>query len=479
MTSTGSTPTSPQQDNPYADPDLLASFRSSLRGRVIGPEDAAYDASRAVWNGMIDRRPAAIAECLGVSDVLACLESARENDVSVSIRGGGHHIAGLAVADDTLLIDCSQMRGVHVYPEERRAVAQAGCILSDVDRETQVHGLAAVLGFVSTTGIAGLTLGGGFGYLTRRFGWTCDNVISMQVVTADGRIVRAAEDENPDLFWGLRGGGGNFGIVTEFEYRLHEVGPEILGGGIAWRAEQAPAVLETYRKIQAEAPAEFTCVLGLRVAPPAPWIDPSVHGKNIIVLFVCHTGSIDAGSQLVDRLRSVGSPVGDVIQPRSYLSQQTILDATQPKGRRYYWKSEYLPGLSPEMDDALIEHAARAASPNSAVLIFPLGEAISDLPEDHCAAGNRDARYVLNVAAGWDDPAGDEANMRWARNAADALRPWATGGTYINFQAEDEGEDRLHTAYRDNYDRLVEIKSRWDPGNVFRHNRNIPPAADS
>lgn len=447
---------------------------SSLRGRVLDGGDPAFDEARAVWNGMIDRRPTAIAECLGVSDVLACIDVARKTDMSVCIRGGGHHIAGLGVADDSLLIDCSRMRGVRVYPEERRAVAQAGCLLGDVDRETQVHGLAAVLGFVSTTGIAGLTLGGGFGYLTRRYGWTCDNVISMQVVTADGRIVRAAEDENADLFWGLRGGGGNFGVVTEFEYRLYDVGPEIFGGAIAWRAEEAKDVLDVYRDIQREAPAEFVCVIGARKAPPAPWIDPAAHGADILALFVCHTGDFDTGRALVERLRAVGSPVGDVVQARSYLSQQTLLDATQPKGRRYYWKSEYLGGLPDEMDDVLLSHASRVASPHSAILAFPLGGAISELPEDHSAAGNRDTEYVLNIAAGWDDAAQDDANMRWARRAHEALSPFGTGGTYVNFQSQDEGDDRLQSAYRRNMKRLVEVKQAWDPENFFKHNRNIP-----
>ncbi|MDX1546504.1 MAG: FAD-binding oxidoreductase [Rhodothermales bacterium] len=453
----------------------LDAFRPSVRGDVLGPSDADYDAARRIWNGMIDRRPAAIARCLGVSDVLASLAFAREHGLPVSIRSGGHNIAGLAVQDGSLMLDLSRMRGVRVDPVARTAHAQAGCLLSDVDRETQVHGLAAVLGFVSTTGIAGLTLGGGFGYLSRRFGWTSDMVRSMEVVTADGRVVRASETENSDLFWGLRGGGGNFGVVTEIEYPLYPVGPQILGGAIAWRGEEAPAILERYRGLLAEAPPEMTCVAALRNAPPAPWLAPEVHGKPIVALFICHTGAFEEGEALVESLRALGSPVGDVVQRRSYLSQQSMLDATQPKGRRYYWKSEYLPGLDPAMIPPLIAHARNVVSPHGAILLFPIDGRIGTLPDDHTATGNRDARLVLNIAAGWDDPAGDAKNVAWARAAWEDLRRFSTGGTYINFLTEEEGDERIHAAYGQNYERLVEVKTAWDPDNVFRMNKNIPP----
>lgn len=459
------------------DRPALDAFRTMLRGDVLAPEDASYDAARLIWNGMIDRRPAAIARCLGVADVLAALRFAREHDLPVSIRSGGHNIAGLAVSDASLTVDLSRMRGVRVDPSVRTAHVQAGCLLSDVDRETQVHGLAAVLGFVSTTGAAGLTVGGGFGYLTRRFGWTCDTVRSMQVVTADGRVVRASEDENGDLLWALRGGGGNFGVVTDFEYELFDVGPQIYGGAIAWREDEAPLILEHYRALLREAPAEMTCVAALRKAPPAPWIDRSVHGQLIIALFVCHTGTIEDGEALIAPFRALGHPVGDIVQSRTYLSQQTMLDATQPKGRRYYWKSEYLRRLDPEMEPLLLEHARRIASPHSAILLFPIDGAISHVPDDHSAVGNRDAALVLNVAAGWDEPAGDVVNTEWARAAWSDLRRFSTGGTYINFQTGDEGDDRIRAAYGRNYDRLVAVKTEWDPDNTFRMNKNIAPRA--
>lgn len=454
----------------------FTTLRSALRGELIVAGEAGYDATRAIWNAMIDRRPLAIARCLGVADVLAALAFAREHQLPITIRGGGHNIAGLAVSDGSLMIDLSLMRGVRVDPSSRTAHAQAGCLLSDVDRETQVHGLASVLGFVSTTGIAGLTLGGGFGYLTRRFGWTSDTVRSMEVVTGDGRIVRASAHENADLFWGLRGGGGNFGVVTSIEYELHPVGPEILGGAIAWRAEEAPAVLDAYRRFLREAPPEMTGVVALRKAPPAPWIREEAHGQLIIALFVCHTGAPAVGEALLAPLRAIGAPVGDVVQRRSYLSQQTMLDATQPKGRRYYWKSEYLPGLEATMVAPLLDHLTRMPSAHSAILLFPLDGAIAALPTDHSAVGNRDAALVLNIAAGWDEPGGDEANLRWARDAWHDLRQFSTGGAYINFQTEDEGPERVRAAYGTNYDRLVDVKTRWDPHNLFRMNKNIAPS---
>ena len=466
-------PSAPIQ--PIADDAALNTLRSSLRGELIRREDNEYDTIRSIWNGMIDRRPALIARCLGVADVRAALSFARAHQLAVSVRGGGHNIAGLAVSDGSMMIDLSRMRGVRVDPSSRTAHAQAGCLLSDVDRETQVHGLAAVLGFVSTTGIAGLTLGGGFGYLTRRFGWTSDTVRSMEVVTADGDVVQASDDVNPDLFWGLRGGGGNFGIVTNFEYQLFPVGPQILGGGIAWRGEEAPLVLERYRALLRDAPPGMACVAALRKAPPAPWIDKEVHGKSIVALFICHTGPIEEGERLVNDLRAVGKPVGDVVQRRSYLSQQALLDATQPKGRRYYWKSEYLPSLEPDMVAPLLEHAGRIASPHSAMLLFPLDGAVDALPTNHSAVGNRDARLVLNIAGAWDAAGDDDVNIDWARGAWQQLRRFSTGGSYINFQTDDEGDDRIHAAYGANHERLVDIKTTWDPHNTFRLNKNIAP----
>jgi FAD/FMN-containing dehydrogenase len=457
------------------DNSAIKEFQASLQGELLLPEDQGYDEARSIWNAMIDRRPALIARCLGVMDIVACVNFAREKGLTLSIKGGGHNISGLAVCEGGLMLDMSLMRGVWVNKGSNTAHAQAGCILGDVDRETQVHGLAAVLGFVSKTGIAGLTLGGGFGYLTRRFGWTSDNTLAINLVTADGRLVRASEDENSDLFWALRGGGGNFGVVTGFDYKLYPIGPEVMAGAIAWPAENAAEVLEMFRTITENAPPELACVAVQRIAPPAPWLSGDVHGKPIIALFVCHTGEISEGEKLVAPIKAFGSPVGDVIQKRPYITQQNILDKTQPKGRRYYWKSEYLPKLEPEMLTRTIKHAKSMVSPNSAILLFPIGGALNRIPEEHSPVGNRDAAWVLNIAASWEDAGDDKKNIEWAREVWQDMRQFSTGGTYINFLTEEEGEERIHSAYRKNYERLVEIKTKWDPGNLFRMNKNIVP----
>jgi FAD/FMN-containing dehydrogenase len=460
---------------PMIDPRIFDQLRPRLRGSVLLPSDPGYDDARSIWNAMIDRRPAAIARCLGAADVVAAVRFARDHTLPLCIKGGGHNIAGLAVADDALMLDLSLMRGVWVDAGARIARAQAGCLLGDVDRECQLHGLAAVLGFVSSTGIAGLTLGGGFGYLTRRFGWTSDTLRSVELVTADGRVVRASEKENADLFWGIRGGGGNFGVVTAFEYSLFPVGPEIVGGAIAWRAEDAPEVLEMYRSVMERASPELSCAVILRRAPAAPWLPREVHGTPVIVLAVCHSGALDVAEREVRPITSFGRPVGDVVQRRPYIGQQSLIDATQPKGRRYYWKSEYLPSLGSDVFVKAVDHLRHITSPHSGVILFPIGEAVGRLPWDHSAAGNRDATFVLNIAASWETADRDAENIEWARSAWRDMRQFSTGGTYINFLTEEEGDDRVRAAYGDNLERLVEVKTQWDPENVFRANKNIAP----
>jgi FAD/FMN-containing dehydrogenase len=458
------------------DQKAIDDLKTRLRGSLILRETPGYDDARAIWNAMIDRRPALVVRCLGVADVLTSVKFAREHGVALSVKGGGHNISGLAVCDGGLMLDMSLMRGVWVDPAARVARAQPGCLLGDVDRETQLHGLAATLGFVSMTGIAGLTLGGGFGYLTRRFGWTCDTVRSMDVVTADGRLVRASENEHPDLFWALRGGGGNFGIVTNFEYALNPVGPEIMAGAIAWPADQGPQVLEFFRTLTAEAPPELTCVAALRKAPPAPWLPANIHGKDIVAFFVCCTAPMETAERLVAPIKRFGSPAGDIVQRRPYVAQQCLIDATQPKGRRYYWKSEYLPGHSPELLAGVLEHGLRITSPHSAIALFPLNGALNRLPNDHSPVGNRDAASVLNITGSWEKAEDDRTNVEWARAAWRDLRRFSTGGTYINFLTEEEGVDRIRAAYGTNYERLVKIKATWDPTNMFRANKNIEPA---
>jgi hypothetical protein len=458
--------------------DVFNGWKARLRGPLLTPSDVGYEESRTVWNDMIDRRPAVVVRCLGVADVIECVRFAREHNVLLCVKGGGHNIGGLAVADGALMLDMSLMRGVWVDPHRRVAHAQAGCLLGDVDRETQVHGLATVLGFISLTGIAGLTLGGGIGYLTRRWGWTVDNVVGMDVVTAEARLVRASSDENPDLFWGLRGAGGNFGVVTSIEYMLHRVGPEIVGGVVAWPASEAPRVLELYRTLAEQAPPELTLVALMRPAPAAPWLPTERHGTPIVALLACHTGDPDEGEKAVVAIKSFGKPIGDILTRRTYVQMQSLLDATQPKGRRYYWKSEYLPRIESALCDKVMEHAARIRSPYSAVIMFQMEGALNRLSQDHSPVGNRDAHYLLNITGSWEQADDDGPNIQWVRETWNDMRRFSTGGTYINFLTEDDGIERTEAALGGALQRLAQIKTVWDPQNVFRTNRNIKPAGE-
>ncbi len=456
--------------------DALGGLKMRLRGSLLMPDDPEYENSRTVWNAMIDRTPAAVARCIGTADVIECVRFAREHDLLLCIKSGGHNIAGLASADGALMLDLSHMRGAWVDRQNNIVRAQGGCLLGDVDRETQVHGLAAVLGFVSLTGCAGLTLGGGFGYLTRRYGWTSDNVVGMDVVTADAKLVRASDEENTDLFWGLRGGGGNFGVVTGIDYALYPIGPEIVGGLVAWPASDAPKVLELYRTLAEDAPAELTLVTLMRPAPPAPWLPKDIHGKPIIAMLACYSGDPDEGEKIVNPIKSFGSPVGDVLVRRPYAQLQSMLDPTQPKGRRYYWKSEYLPSIEPALCEKVMEHAGEIPSPHSAVILFQLGGALNQRDEDHSPVGNRGTRYVFNIAGSWENAEDDAKNIEWARTAWSDMKAFSTGGTYINFLTEDEGEERMGAALGKALERLAKVKTAWDPENIFRINRNIKPA---
>jgi hypothetical protein len=455
--------------------DVLNGLKMRLRGPLLLPGDAGYGDSCTVWNAMIDRHPAVVVRCLGVADVMTCVEFARQHDLLLCIKGGGHNIAGLAAADGAMMLDMSLMRGVWVDKQRQIAHAQCGCVLGDVDRETQLHGLAAVLGFVSLTGITGLTLGGGFGYLTRRWGWTSDNVTGMDVVTANARLVHASETENPDLFWGLRGGGGNFGVVTGIDYKLYPVGPEVVGGLVAWPASEAPNVLELYRTLAEGAPSELTLVTMMRMAPPAPWLPKERHGTPIVLMLACYSGDPAVGEKLVAPIKSFGRPIGDVLVRRPYAQLQSMLDATQPKGRRYYWKSEYLPQIEAGLCTRFMDHAGKIPSPHSAMILFQVGGALNQLSEDHSPVGNRNARYVLNIAGSWENADDDQRNIDWARGAWNDLRGFSTGGNYINFLTEDEGLERIQAALGGGLQRLATIKSHWDPSNFFRTNRNIKP----
>jgi len=454
--------------------DTLERFTGDLDGVLARQGDDAYAEATSIWNGMIARRPAAVVRAASTEDVVRTVNFARENEVELSIRGGGHNIAGLSLSDGGLTLDMSQLRTVHVDSDRGLARVAAGCTLGDVDRATQEHGLAATLGFVSATGVAGLTLGGGFGYLTRRFGWTIDDLEEVEIVTADGCVRRASRSENEALFWALRGGGGNFGVVTEFVYRLHEVGPQVTGGLIAWPAARAEEVVNTFRQIAESAPRELTLVAVRRNAPPAPWVPQELHGTPIVIIVVCHSGTPHEAAADLAPLRALGDPIADLVMVKDYAVQQTLLDATQPKGNHYYWKSEFVAGLSDELIETYHAQFVDQKAPANQIVLFQVDGALNEHPEDDGAMGNRDAGFACVVQSMWTpDSSAADANREWVRDAWNALKRFSTGGNYVNFQTDDEPEERTAQSYRDNLGRLREVKDRYDPTNLFRVNRNI------
>ena len=450
-------------------------FRGRLRGRLLRPEDDDYEPVRKVWNGMIDRRPGLIARCTGAADVISSVRFAREHELLVAVRGGGHNVAGTALCDGGLVIDLSPMKGVHVDSIRREARAQPGLTLGDLDHETQAFGLAVPAGIVSSTGIAGLTLGGGFGWIAPKYGLTCDNLLSADVVTSDGQMVTASEEENPELFWGIRGGGGNFGIVTSFRYKLQPVGPIVLAGLVVHPMAKAPELLRFYRDFIAGAPDELGTVFALRHAPPAPFLPESVHGKPIAAVFVCYSGPVDEGERALRPLREFGTPLADVIAPKPFIAHQAMLDPVQPSGRNYYWKSDDLPGLSNHAIDTIVAHSEAITSPHTIVAMFQLGGAAGRVAEDATAYSHRNAAYALNCNASWVEGE-PERHVQWAREFSTAMQPFSAG-VYVNFLG-DEGEDRARMAYGGpKYDRLVALKNKYDPTNFFRVNQNIKPTA--
>lgn len=453
----------------------LAGLAGQVDGRLLQPGDDGFVEATLIWNGMIDKTPAVVVQASSVGDVVAAVNFARENGVELSIRGGGHNIAGLALTDGGLTIDMSQLRGVDVNVPAATAAVQPGCNLGDVDRATQEYGLATTLGFVSETGAAGLTLGGGFGYLTRRYGWTVDDLLEVEIVLADGSVVRASRELNEDLFWALRGGGGNFGVVTEFVFKLHPLGPEVTAGLIAWSAENAEEVTELFRRVTAKAPRELTVALLMRNAPPAPWLSEDKHGQPMVAFVVCHSGNHEDAETDLAEIRAFGDPWADLIQVKEYVAQQAMLDATQPKGMHYYWKSEFVPGLS---DELLADYRSRfdgLEAPANQIVLFHLEGVLADHDEDDGAVGNRDAAYACVIQAMWPEGGPADANKEWVRTSWETLRRHSTGGNYINFQTDDETDDRTVDSYRDNYERLARVKTNYDPGNLFRVNRNIKP----
>jgi FAD/FMN-containing dehydrogenase len=447
-----------------------------FRGRLIDAGHADYDIARAVWNGAVDRRPRLIARCLGAADVVAAVRYARDHDLEIAIRGGGHNVAGTAVCDAGVVIDLSAMRAVRVDAAGRKAWVQGGALWGDVDRETQAHGLAVTGGIVSHTGVAGLTLGGGVGWLMRKHGLTVDNLLAADVATADGQLLRASQHEHADLFWALRGGGGNFGVVTSFEFQLHAVGPTVLAGPTFWDAADAKEVIRFYREFIRHAPDELGTVVRFGAAPPLGVIPEHLHWRPVVMVGACYAGPIEAGEKALRPLRAFGPPLLDLVGPTPYADFQSALDSTVVHGWNYYWKSTHLPELSDDLIEVICNHAFSAASPRSYVVMFHLGGAVGRAAEGKTAFGNRRASHAITLDGVWR-PGEDfgERDTAWARKFFAALDRFRIG-VYVNFLAGDEEPGRIREAYGDAvYKRLVEVKTKYDRDNVFHHNQNIEP----
>jgi len=453
----------------------IADLKARLKGDVVLPGDSQYDEARKIWNATIDKHPAVIVRCTTTADVVLAVNLAREQGLTLAVRGGGHNIAGNALCDDGLVIDLSRMRAAKVDPAARRVTIEGGALLSDLDAATQAHGLATPVGINSTTGIAGLTLGGGFGWLSRKYGLTVDNLESAEVVTAAGEVVRASATEHPDLFWALRGGSGNFGVVTRFEFRLHPVGPNLLSGLIVYPISEAKQVLRRYREFAAKAPDELSVWSVLRLAPPLPFLPESVHGKGVVVLALLYAGDPKQGEALIAPLRTFGTPVGEAVGVQPYTAWQQAFDPLLTHGARNYWKSHNFSKLDDGLFDAVVEYIGKQPSPQCEIFFGAIGGATKRPAPDSAAYPHRDAEFVMNVHGRWENAADDERCIRWARDFFKASAPFATGGAYVNFLTEDEG-DRVRAAYGANYDRLAGVKRKYDAKNLFHVNQNIAPA---
>jgi FAD/FMN-containing dehydrogenase len=456
--------------------EAVENLKSKVKGRIVLQSDSSYDEVRQIWNAMIERHPALIVRCAEADDVPHAIAFARENGLEISIRGGGHNIAGNALCDNGLVIDFSTMTKVRVDAEKKRAYVEPGATLADFDEATQSHGLATPVGINSTTGIAGLTLGGGFGWLTRKYGLTVDNLVSVEAVTAEGKRIRASENENADLFWAIRGGGGNFAIVTQFEFKLHEVGPEILAGLIVFPFEQAKQVLTRYREFVESAPEELSVWALLRKAPPLPFLPAEVHGKEVVVLVTFYAGDAVQGGKLIEPFRRFGVPWGEHIGALPYTQWQKAFDPLLTPGARNYWKSHNFTELGDGALDSMIEFAGKMPSSQCEIFVGLIAGAANRVPPDAMAYRNRDAKFVLNVHGRWDKRTDDERCIAWARAFFQASAPYASDGAYINFMTEEES-DRVASAYGANYARLAQIKKQYDPDNLFHLNQNIKPSS--
>jgi hypothetical protein len=445
----------------------VARLRGTLNGDLVLPHDPGYEEARKVWNGAVDKRPAIVVFCASAADVIEAVNFARSGNYLVAVRSGGHNVAGLSVCDDGVVIDLSRMKGISVDPERRTVRAEAGLNLGEFDAATQAHGLATTMGVNSDTGIAGLTLGGGFGKLGRKHGLACDNLLAADVVLADGRLLKASASENEDLFWGLRGGGGNFGIVTAFEYQLHPVGPALLVCSTLHPYERARDAMRFYHDFCVRAPDELSVDAALVTSPS---------GERFFSISACYCGENEAGERAVRPLLEYGAPAESKMTPVSYLQIQSSGDSLFPRGRSYYWKAQFLHDLTDASIDSLLDAYARAPSIASILVLQHVGGAISRVPASATPYANRDARYDCFPISIWDDPSDEVASIRWARDVWNAVRPFSTGGVYAN-NLGDEGDDRIRAAYGENYTRLRELKGKYDPTNFFRLNQNIRPVS--
>ncbi|WP_101296854.1 FAD-binding oxidoreductase [Halegenticoccus soli] len=456
----------------------IRAFEERVSGEVIAPGDEGYDAARRVWNGMIDKRPALIVRCRGPADVVETVTLARDRDLLVAVRGGGHNVAGTAVCDGGVVIDLSEMDGVRVDPEGRTVRAEGGSTLGDVDRETQLFGLATPLGVVSDTGIAGLTLNGGVGHLRREYGLACDNLASVDVVTADGELRTANEEHNEDLFWAVRGGGGNFGVVTSFEYALHEVGPEVYGLFVLHRGDVAIEAMRRFREYTQTASRRASVLPFYGFVPELEEFPEDAWGEPMVAFLGCYDGETDDAAEEFRPLRTTAEPIVDFSGPMPYTELQSLLDEDYPDGRYYYWKATYLERLDDDVIDFLVRRGEESPSKLSTVDLWHLGGAISDVERDATAFWHRDKPYMLTFEANWDDPADSDANVAWVRESIAEVREMpVASGTYGNFPGFHE--DPAQALFGENYDRLVEVKTRYDPDNLFRLNQNVAPKTES
>ena len=455
---------------------VVAGLQSQLRGEVLQPGDESYDKARKVWNGMIDKKPALIVRCASADDVVAVVSFARENGILLAVRGGGHNVAGTAVADGGLVVDLSPMKGVQVDPERHTVRAEGGVTIGELDEETQKFGLATPMGVVSETGIAGLTLGGGLGWLRRKYGLSSDNLVSVDIVTADGRYLTASETQNPDLFWGIRGGGGNFGVVTSFEYQLYPVGPEVMFCFVVYPGDRAKEVLRFCEEYVAQASDEVSPLGVLGRVPHDELFPEEWQGKPYAAILAMYSGSVEQGERVLQPLRDLGDPIADLSEPMPYTEAQKLLDEDYPEGGRYYWKSVNLNGLGDEEIEHLMAHAETAPSDHSTIDVWYQGGAMNRVEAEETAFGDRSAPYLLGIEGNWEESHEDEANVAWVRGCVSDMQRFSHGGMYLNFPGFlEEGQEMMRNAYGENYERLVALKNKHDPANLFRMNQNIRP----